>query len=673
MAHTVKLGFRVNFPLKYKRVKLFLSVSLLLNVVSPPSSAANACVQGVDFKYLSEVNANPVIISFTNTSECDFNLPSSNMTFSRVLVVGAGGGGGGDGGSGGGGGESRYLDDYQPNVATIRVKVGAGGLGGSWGGGSKFPQRDATNGGDSYIRTTTNTDLFLAKGGGAGNGWGFGNAASGGIGGGISGRTGGTGPEGSKSSNGQTGGAGPAGCSSSAVTFGSSPSGSPYSDNITGSNTNYGGGGGGGSAFNGGSSVTTESKGKPGGGTSGGMGAGYRKTRDNTVFDKGSTSGYAGTLNTGGGGGAGSACDSFGPMTTGSAHTTLNEAYTIDGIEYAIGTRIDGSLQRTNGGDGADGVIILKFEKLTPTFSLWSNVSKTYGDSSYTVTAPTVTGSLAGSFSYASSNTSVISISGSTFTVVGAGTATITATFTPTDSTNYNNASTTNTVTVAKATQSDLSITSISGTYGSTLTLTSSGGSSAGAVTYVVNSGSCSVLGSTLSNTAVGDCYVTATMAGGDNYNDVSSSSTNVVIGTRPITITAGAKTATYTGSSVSVSNSYSVSSGSLAGLDAISSLTYTYTSAGGYDSTTAPTNAGTYTITPSAANFSTGSASNYTIIYGTATLTISQATPTFSSWSNVSKTYGDSSYTVTAPTVTGSLAGSFSYASSNARSESVV
>ena len=41
---------------------------------------------------------------------------------------------------------------------------------------------------------------------------------------------------------------------------------------------------------------------------------------------------------------------------------------------------------------------------VAPTFSAWSNVTKTYGDANYTVTPPTVTGSVAGSFAYSSSN-----------------------------------------------------------------------------------------------------------------------------------------------------------------------------------------------------------------------------------------------------------------------------
>jgi len=109
-----------------------------------------------------------------------------------------------------------------------------------------------------------------------------------------------------------------------------------------------------------------------------------------------------------------------------------------------------------------------------------------------------------------------------------------------------------------------------------------------------------------------------------------TSSSTSTVT-TRPITLTSAAQSKTYTGAPAAVSNSFTRTSGTLAGSDVISELTYRYTSAGGYNSLTAPTDAGTYTITPSAAVFTTGSASNYSITYATSTLTIGTATPTLS------------------------------------------
>jgi uncharacterized repeat protein (TIGR02543 family) len=97
------------------------------------------------------------------------------------------------------------------------------------------------------------------------------------------------------------------------------------------------------------------------------------------------------------------------------------------------------------------------------------------------------------------------------------------------------------------------------------------------------------------------------------------------------ITLTAADQLKTYTGSAVSVSNTVSLTSGTLSGSDAFtsSSGTYTYVGINGTtyaSSTTAPTAMGTYSITPSAVTFTTGSASNYGITYVAGTLTITYA-----------------------------------------------
>lgn len=168
--------------------------------------------------------------------------------------------------------------------------------------------------------------------------------------------------------------------------------------------------------------------------------------------------------------------------------------------------------------------------KATPTFSSWSNVTKIFGDANYTVTAPTVTGSLAGSFAYSSNNTGVISISGTTFTVAGGGSATITATFTPTDTTNYNSATTTNTVTVNKASQSAITITTTAATYGTNLTLASTGGSTGGTYSYTKVSGPCTLVGAVLTPTATGSCVVQSTLATTTNYLAESSTATTITI-----------------------------------------------------------------------------------------------------------------------------------------------
>jgi hypothetical protein len=63
---------------------------------------------------------------------------------------------------------------------------------------------------------------------------------------------------------------------------------------------------------------------------------------------------------------------------------------------------------------------------IAPTIGTFSNVSKFFGDPSFTLTAPT--SNSAGAFTYVSGNTAVATIIGSTVTIVGGGTSVITAT-----------------------------------------------------------------------------------------------------------------------------------------------------------------------------------------------------------------------------------------------------
>ena len=86
--------------------------------------------------------------------------------------------------------------------------------------------------------------------------------------------------------------------------------------------------------------------------------------------------------------------------------------------------------------------------KLTPTLSNFSIPSKTYGDSSFTITDPSSNSD--GSFIYTSSEPSVATISGNIITIVGAGSSTITATQTAT--TNYTLGTTTTTFQVNQST-----------------------------------------------------------------------------------------------------------------------------------------------------------------------------------------------------------------------------
>lgn len=97
--------------------------------------------------------------------------------------------------------------------------------------------------------------------------------------------------------------------------------------------------------------------------------------------------------------------------------------------------------------------------------------------------------------------------------------------------TNYLEVSSTSlTFTFNRGTPTSLTITSTSGIYNQTLSLTTSGGQSSASDTFSVTSGPCTVSGSTLTPTADGICYVTAFRAADSNYTATSSVSTAITI-----------------------------------------------------------------------------------------------------------------------------------------------
>jgi hypothetical protein len=104
---------------------------------------------------------------------------------------------------------------------------------------------------------------------------------------------------------------------------------------------------------------------------------------------------------------------------------------------------------------------------------------------------------------------------------------------------NYSFVYTAGVITVGQGVQSSgLSITSTTTTYGTPLYLITSGGSGSGANSFFVDSGPCSVSGSTLTATAAGTCMVTATKAASGNFLAASSGSTAITIDRKSLTIT---------------------------------------------------------------------------------------------------------------------------------------
>jgi hypothetical protein len=201
----------------------------------------------------------------------------------------------------------------------------------------------------------------------------------------------------------------------------------------------------------------------------------------------------------------------------------------------------------SNGATATTSSFTITISKATISLSSFSIATKTYGNAPFTLTAPTVTGSLAGTFSYSSSNTLIATISDSAVTIVKAGSVTITALFTPTDSANYETSTITATLTIDKANQASLLISSdTTVAFGSTLTLTTSGGSGVGSLSFTP-SGDCTIAGSTLTPTQVGSCTVTATKASDDNYLAETSTVTTITITTGSATATISFTSTTFT------------------------------------------------------------------------------------------------------------------------------
>ncbi len=195
--------------------------------------------------------------------------------------------------------------------------------------------------------------------------------------------------------------------------------------------------------------------------------------------------------------------------------------------------------------------------------------------------------------------------------------------------------------------QAALTITSIAGTTGSTLALTTSGGSGSGTVTFTATTGTagCSVSGSTLSFTSAGICAVTATKAAADGYSAVSSSATT-------ITITAAIYTVTYNYNNATGGNSTATADFTLGGT-ALTLPTPTrtgYAFNGWFEASNLSGSAlgSTYSPTQTRTIYAKWTANTYTVTYNYDNSTGGNSTAT------ADFTVGGSALTLPTPTRTG-------------------
>ena len=495
---------------------LFALLSFFLIFQTIPAFSAVkwvACTSG-----LADATAAAVTIDVSVSGKCiitfksgqTFTIPVGVTSIEEALIVGGGGGGGfNNNGGGGGGGEVKYRKTSLSlsGITQLKVTVGDGGLDG-WITSSNWTLGE--NGSPSFLNDQS--DNLIIKAGGGGGGCGASNYQL------------------PSSFSGSAGGACSGGSSQAAGNALVDPTAGWERFAKAGGPGSAGGGGGAGVAAtgsNGGNGISLS-----GGtftGTYGGGGGGW-------------SSGA-----TGGSGGGGT------PISGG--------GYASAGADRANGT--DGTANTGGGGGaakwGGSGVVKLMYSipnyNQTITLSSLGTSSKTYPYSQ--ALSMSTSGSVgSGAITYAiasGGNATGCALSNSsntaTITASTSGTCLVSATIAA-DA--YYNAATSSalTFTFSKANQSTLAISSTSGSFGTPLTLTTSGGSGSGSVgfSYAAGTTTCTLLSGVLTPAATGTCLVSATKATDDNYNlFVSDTATiNFVAGSTTASISLAGGTLTY-------------------------------------------------------------------------------------------------------------------------------
>jgi gliding motility-associated-like protein len=293
----------------------------------------------------------------------------------------------------------------------------------------------------------------------------------------------------------------------------------------------------------------------------------------------------------------------------------------------------------------------ITINKANPNITGFNTINKTFGDGIFSISAPNSNSN--GIFTYASSNTSVATISGTTISIVGAGTATITAT--QSSNSNYNSGNITTTLTIAKANPSFGNFNSVTKAVGdANFNITAPTSNSSGAITYSISDLTvATVTGSNVSIIGAGTATITASQASTNNFN----------AGTITTTITVTQANPTITGFT-NINKVYGNSPFALTAPTSNSNGLFSFTSSNSnvvsiVGNIATIVGAGTASITATQAstnNYNTGSI--------TASIIVSKANPTITGFNTINKTYGDTSFSITSPT--SNSTGTFTYTSSN-------
>jgi hypothetical protein len=214
-----------------------------------------------------------------------------------------------------------------------------------------------------------------------------------------------------------------------------------------------------------------------------------------------------------------------------SGASTKTATFTAPSLTTASSLEFKLTVTDDKGATSADNVkvsvaamaVVTKIDQAT--FSAGAAVARVFGNAPFTQAASGGSGS--GAVTYVSSATGVATVtSAGLVTIVGAGSATITAT--KAADANYNAATDSYALTVAKANQTALNAgaDATKNLSDGSFTQAATGGSGTGAITYTSSDTSVATVasGGVVTLKAGGSTTITATRAGGSNYNDVSDS-----------------------------------------------------------------------------------------------------------------------------------------------------
>ena len=158
-----------------------------------------------------------------------------------------------------------------------------------------------------------------------------------------------------------------------------------------------------------------------------------------------------------------------------------------------------------------------------------ASYSKNFGQTQTVLATSTSSGAI----TYSAGSSTACSVNSSSGLVtISAGTGTCVITASVAEDLNYLTTASTNsvTITVSRIAQSAITITPAAATYGTNLTLTSTGGSTGGTYSYTKVSGNCTLSGAVLTPTATGNCVVQSSLAANANYLAETSTATTITI-----------------------------------------------------------------------------------------------------------------------------------------------